>query len=135
MELKYCEVAKKLYVFPLEYSLVIPNEGATVIDCPAGHVALYAHHLEFGVRFPLDIVLAKIFQAFNVCLAQLIPLAVRNIVAYVWVCRYLGFPKTLNLFQRLHWLRKNGYAEKGWSSLMTVKDKMTVYPKMSGLKG
>ena len=83
LELKYCEVAKELYGFPPEYNLVIPAEGSKVVDCPAGHVAVYAHHLEFGLRFPLDLVLVKILQAFNVCLAQLTPLAVRNIIAYV----------------------------------------------------
>ena len=135
MELDYCGVAKELYALPSDYKLVFAAEGSRVIDCPAGHIAVYAHHFEFGLRFPLDPVLVKILKAFSVCLAQLTPLAMRNLIAYVWVCRYLGFPETLNLFHRLNWLRQKGYAEKGWWSLTTAEDKMTVYPKMSGLKG
>lgn len=104
-------------------------------DCPAGHVAVYAHHFELGLRFPLDLVLVKILKAFNVCLAHLTPVTMRNLITYVWVCRYLDFPETLNLFHRLHWLQRNGFDEKGWWSLMTVKDKMIVYQKLTGLKG
>lgn len=113
LELDYCKVAKDLYALPPEYNLVIPAEGSRVIDCPRGHIAVYAHHFEYGLRFPLDLVLAKILQAFNICLAQLTPLTMRNIIAYVWVCRDLDFPETLYLFRRLHWLRQNDSAEKG----------------------
>lgn len=135
LELNYCKVAKELYYFPSDYKLVILAEGSKVINCPAGQQFVYAHHFEFGLRSPLDLVLVKILKAFNICLAQLTPLAVRNLIAYVWVGCYLGYLETLNLFRRLHWMRRNGSAEKGWWSLMRAKDKMTGYPKMTGLKG
>lgn len=88
MDLDYCGVAKEFYAPPIEYNLIIPGEGSKVIDSPTGHIAFYAHHFEFGLRYPLDLVLVKILKAFHV-LAQLTPLAVRNFIAYIWVCRYL----------------------------------------------
>ena len=83
LEPDYCGVAKELYALPSEYNLVIPAEGSKVIDCPEGHIVVYAYHFEFGLRFPLDLVMVKILKAFDVCLAQLTPLAVRNPIAYV----------------------------------------------------
>lgn len=69
-----------MYGFPTDYKLVILVEGSTVIDCLVGHVAIYAHHLEFGLCFPQDLVLVKILNAFNVYLAQLTPLAVKTLL-------------------------------------------------------
>ncbi|XP_057250593.1 uncharacterized protein LOC130591335 [Beta vulgaris subsp. vulgaris] len=121
---------------PDSYRLVVPSEGSVVTDCPPGHVAVYTHHFEFGLRFPLDSFLVDILKAFNVCLAQLTPLAIRNIIAYIWVVRFLDFPQTLNLFRHLHWLKKNGSSRlAGWWSIMTADKKMTVQPKMTSLKG
>ena len=82
LHLNYCR-AEDLYDFSTAYKLVIAIEGSKVTDCPTKHMAIYAHHLEFGLRFPLNLVLVKILKAFNVCLAQLTPLAVRNLIAYV----------------------------------------------------
>lgn len=128
-------MAEELDAFLSDYKLVIPAEGSEVIDCPTWHIAVYAHHFESGLHFTLDLVLLKILKAFNICLAQLTPLAVRTLIAYVWVDRYLGYSESLNLFRRLHWLLHNSSTEKGWWSLITAKDKMIVYPKMTGLKG
>lgn len=73
LSLNYCWVSEELYGFP--------DEGAKVTNCPGVRIFIYAHHLVFGMRFPLDLVLVKILKAFNICLAQLTPLAVRNLVA------------------------------------------------------
>ena len=54
-----------------------------VTERPPGHVAVYNHHFEFGLRFPLNSNLLKILNAFNVCLAQLTPLANRNLIVYI----------------------------------------------------
>ncbi|XP_057247061.1 uncharacterized protein LOC130589645 [Beta vulgaris subsp. vulgaris] len=136
LELHYPRVARDLYHMPAPYRLIVPSEGSIITDCPPGHVAVYTHHFEFGLRFPLDSFLVEILNAFNVCLAQLTPLAVRNLIAYIWVIRFLDFPPTLNLFRHLHWLKKNGSSRlAGWWSLMTADKKMTVQPKMTSLKG
>lgn len=70
--------------------------------------------LDFDLRFPLDPFIVKIFRAWNICLALLTSLGCRNLIAYAWVVWYKGFPKTLNMFRKLHWIKEDGSAkEKG----------------------
>lgn len=78
---------------------MLPASESRVTECLAGHVAIYAHLLDFGLRFPLDPFFVEVFQAWNICLAQLTPLGWWNLMAYAWVVRYKGFPETLNLFR------------------------------------
>lgn len=103
--------------------------------------------LDFGLRFPLDPFVVKIFQAWNNCLAQLTPLGWRNLIGYAWVIRYMGFHENLNLFRKLHWIKEDGSVKvkgKGkrkrrrdddddqgqgsWMSLYTKGGKLTVCP-------
>lgn len=56
------------FAFPYEYKLVLPAEEDRITDWPPRHVAIYAHMLEFGLRFPLDPFIVKIFQPWNICL-------------------------------------------------------------------
>lgn len=118
----------------------------------AGHVAIYAHMLDFGLRFPLDPFIVKIFRAWTICLSQLTSLGWRNMIAYAWVIRYKGFPETQNLFHKLHWIKEDGSTKGkgkgkrkrsrggddqgrgGWMSLYTKTGKLTVYPKLTSLK-
>lgn len=122
---------------------MLPASGNRVTDCPAGHIAFYAHMLDFGLHFPLDPFFAKVFQAWNICLAQLAPLGWRNLLAYAWAVRYKWFPKTLNLFHKLHWIKEDGSAKSkgarkrkrtrsdevegrgGWMSFYTKAGKLT----------
>lgn len=149
---KFLIKGPQYFAFPDDYTLVLPAEGSRVTDCPSGHVAIYAHMLDFGLRFPLDPFFVKVFKAWNICLAQLTPLGWRNLMAYAWVVRYKGFPETLNLFRKLHWIKEDGSAKGkgagkkrksrddelegrgGWMSIYTKAGKLTVYPKPSSLK-
>ena len=136
LDLGYPRIARNLYHMPSPYRLVVPSEGSIITECPPGHVASYTHHFEFGLRFPLDSFLVEILNAFNVCFTQSTPLAVRNLIAYIWVLRFLDFPPSINLFRHIHWLKKNGSSRlTGWWSLMMADKKMTVQPKMTSLKG
>lgn len=99
------------FAFPDDCWLELPAEGDNIIDRPSGYVAIYAHMLDFGLRFPLDPFIVNIFKAWNICLAQLMPLGWRNLIAYAWVVRYKGFPEILNLFRKLHWIEEDGSAK------------------------
>lgn len=73
-------------------------------------------------------------------------------MAYAWAIRYMGFPETLNLFRKPHWIKEDGSAkgkgagkkkrsrsdevegQGGWMSLYTKAGKLTVYPKLTSLK-
>lgn len=78
---KYYEVAKRFYGLPDRYEVTLPREGQTVLDCPPDHVAVHMHHFNFVLRFPLHYFVKKVLTAFNVCLVQVHPLAIRNIIA------------------------------------------------------
>lgn len=121
LDLAYPRVARELYHMPTGYRLIVPPEGAIVAEYPAGHAAIYTHHFEFGLRLPLYSFLVEITNAFNLCLAQLTPLVVRNLIVYIWVVRFLDFPQTINLFLYIHWLKKNGSSRQaGWWWLTTA---------------
>ncbi|XP_056682631.1 uncharacterized protein [Spinacia oleracea] len=125
--------AKEYLKLPKGYRLVIPAEGSVILDCPPGHIGVYAHHLDFGLRFPLHRFIEKVFRAWNVCLAQVTPQVVRNVVAFTWLLSFKQWPQTINLFRRLIWLKK--YKKKsGWWSFYTKASKMTVNPKLSSCK-
>lgn len=66
---------QNLYEFPEGYRLVVPPKGSIVMECPHGHVAVYTHHFEFGLRFSFDYFLVKILNAFNVHLGSANPLS------------------------------------------------------------
>lgn len=53
-ENRLCMKGLKYYAFPDGYELVLSVVGSRVTDCPAGHVAIYAHTLDIGLYFPLD---------------------------------------------------------------------------------
>ena len=53
--------------FPNEYGLALAAEGDRITNCPLGHVAIYAHMLDFGLPFPLDPFIVEIFRAWNIC--------------------------------------------------------------------
>uniref|UniRef100_A0A803L500 Uncharacterized protein n=1 Tax=Chenopodium quinoa TaxID=63459 RepID=A0A803L500_CHEQI len=133
-EKEYCRKAKRFYGLSDRYELILPPPSATVLDCPDGHIAVYAKHFEFGLRFPLHPFIAKIFKAWNVCLVQVTPPTIRAVISLVWVLIYKNFPLTLNLFRRLITLKRVGQSE-GWWSLYTASHKFTVNPKLSSCKG
>uniref|UniRef100_A0A803LQH6 Transposase (putative) gypsy type domain-containing protein n=1 Tax=Chenopodium quinoa TaxID=63459 RepID=A0A803LQH6_CHEQI len=132
-EKDYCQHGKRFYRLPNGYELRLPSNGQTALDCPAGHIVVYAKHLEFGLRFPLHHYIEKIFRAWNVSIAQLTPPTIRNIVSLVWVMIFMDFPLTLNLFRRLHWIKRDSQSP-GWWSLFTAPGKCTVWPKLTSCK-
>uniref|UniRef100_A0A803LK22 Transposase (putative) gypsy type domain-containing protein n=1 Tax=Chenopodium quinoa TaxID=63459 RepID=A0A803LK22_CHEQI len=132
-EKDYCQHGKRFYRLPDGYELRLPGEGQTTLDCPPGHIVVYAKHFEFGLRFPLHHYIEKIFRAWNVSISQLTPPTIRNIVYLVWVMIFMDFPLTLNLFRRLHWIKRDSQSP-GWWSLFTAPGKCTVWPKLTSCK-
>lgn len=107
----FCSTGAKAFAFPDGYELLMPSEGCRVTDCHPGHVAVYRHMLDFGLGFPLDPFIVKIFKVCNICLSQITPLGWRNFIAYSWTFRYKRFPETLNLFWKLYWIKEDGSAK------------------------
>lgn len=88
LENKFRVKGPQYFAFPDDFKLVLPASGSRVMECPAGHVAIYAYMLLFGLRFSLDPFFVKVFQAWNICLAQLTLLGWQNLMAYAWDVRY-----------------------------------------------
>ncbi|XP_056699732.1 uncharacterized protein [Spinacia oleracea] len=121
-------VGKDFYGLPDGYRLIVPDDDARITHPPEGCIGVYAYSLDFGLRFPLDPTLVKILRAFNVCLAQLHPFAVRTLISYIWVCRFLEFPETLSLCKRVHHLRNSGTGNKiGWFSIYCNRGRLTCH--------
>uniref|UniRef100_A0A803MP80 Uncharacterized protein n=1 Tax=Chenopodium quinoa TaxID=63459 RepID=A0A803MP80_CHEQI len=133
-EKDYCRRAKKFFNLPDGYELSIPPSGASVLDGPAGSVAVYMKHLDFGIRFHLHPFVEKILKAWNVCLVQVTPPTIRAVIATIWVMLYRNYPLTLNVFRRLITLKRDGQSD-GWWSLYTQPHKYTVHPKLTSCKG
>lgn len=79
---------------------------------PTWHVVNYAHMLDFGLCFLLDPFIVKIFQAWNICLSQLTPLGLRNLIVHVWTIRYKKFPEPLTCFANCIGSRKTTQRKK-----------------------
>lgn len=128
-------VGKEFYGLPDGYRLIVPDDDARITHPPEGCIGVYAYSLDFGLRFPLDPTLVKILRAFNVCLAQLHPFAVRTLISYIWVCRFLEFPETLSLCKRVHHLRNSGTGNKiGWFSIYCNRGRLTCHGMPTGQK-
>lgn len=52
MKYNICRIAPEAFAFSNDYELVLAAEGSRVTDCPVGNIAIYAHMLDFGLRFP-----------------------------------------------------------------------------------
>lgn len=72
--LDYAGVGNDFYAMPEGYCLVLPDVSARITHPPLGHIGMYAHNHDYGLRFPLDPSLVKILKAFNNFLAQFHPL-------------------------------------------------------------
>jgi hypothetical protein len=116
------------------YKIRLPDDGETICCPPPGHIGVYLRHFEFGLRFPLNPHVEAILKAMNVAVGQLMPLAIRTIIAFVWTCLYKGEAPTVNLFRRLHHLRPSNTDHPGWYQLNTEKGFVTVNPKLSSCK-
>jgi hypothetical protein len=110
---------------------VLPGEKDTICCPPPGHIGVYMKHLEHGLRFPLNEHLLAILKPMNVAIGQLMPLAIRTIVGFIWVCIWKGEAATVSLFRRLHHLQK---IKKTWYSVVTEAGYVTVNPKVSSCK-
>jgi len=108
------------YDFGTPYCIVAPEVGQSICCPPPGHIGVYIRQLEYGLRFPLNEHVAAIISRMNVAVGQLHPLAVRTIIAFVWLCLYKGVVPSVNLFRRLHHLRPSTMGVlSGWYSVQT----------------
>lgn len=71
----FVAIAHNLYKFPDDYELSVLTTESKITDCSEGRVIVYYHYFEFGLPFPLDLMLVKIFKCWKICLAQLHSLA------------------------------------------------------------
>ena len=101
---KLADVAGKLYHCGPGYNFISPKADCSVYNPHARTTAVYLKHLKFGLRFLLNTEVKNILKAMNVALCHLHPSSIRKIISFVWMCKYMGYDPTVNVFQALHML-------------------------------
>ena len=69
----------KQYLLPAEYSFVMPEPDDTVNELPAKCIAVYRATLDYGLRFPLHLVIREILSKYELAPAQIVPTSWHNI--------------------------------------------------------
>lgn len=96
-------------------------------DPPRGFISVYTHHLENGLRFPLDPFVAEVLVSYNISLAQLTPKSMRHIIGFRWACDFINFSCSVVVFRDLHeWVKNHasaGVTGYGWWSIVNRKAK------------
>ncbi|XP_021862089.1 uncharacterized protein [Spinacia oleracea] len=140
----YHRKAEELYGIQhaLGYWCELPEqERPRVTHSPKGFISVYTHHLENGLRFPLDPFISELLVSYNISLAQLTPKSMRHIIGFRWVCDFVNFPCPVAIFKDLHDLSFN-HASKGdgygWWTIVNKKSRrkgepnyITAYPYLS----
>ena len=90
------------------------------------------YHFAFGLRFPLHPFFSQILCHFYLFLNQLLPQATRKIMSFIWTCKYMKLPLTLNLFKSLFKLDEN--KNKPFITFSSINGAMVVYPELNDLK-
>ncbi|XP_056698522.1 uncharacterized protein [Spinacia oleracea] len=140
----YHRKAEELYGIQhaLGYWCELPEqERPRVTHPPRGFISVYTHHLENGLRFPLDPFVSEVLVSYNISLAQLTPKSMRHIIGFRWVCDFVNFPCSVAIFRDLHDLVLN-HASKGdgygWWTIVNKKSRkrgdpnyITAYPYLS----
>lgn len=67
------------------YDLLLPGENQAIFYCPEGCVAFYAKHLDFFLHFPLHPFIVRVPRDWKVCLTQISPIVIRNLVVFIWL--------------------------------------------------
>ncbi|XP_056693120.1 uncharacterized protein [Spinacia oleracea] len=140
----YHRRAEELYGIQhaLGYWCELPDqERPRVTHPPRGFISVYTHHLENGLRFPLDPFISELLVSYNISLAQLTPKSMRHIIGFRWVCDFINFPCSVAVFRDLHDLSFN-HASKGdgygWWTIINKRSRrkgepnyITAYPYLS----
>ena len=90
------------------------------------------YHFAFSIRFPLHPFFSQILCHFHLSLNQLLPQATRKIMSFIWTCKYMKLPLTLNLFKSLFKLDEN--KNKPFITFSSINGAMVVYLELNDLK-
>ncbi|XP_056690381.1 uncharacterized protein [Spinacia oleracea] len=106
---------------------------------PPGFIAVYLHHFDYGLRFPLDPFIARLLNEYNISLAQLTSKSMRHIIRYRWMCDYLSYPPSIEVFQEMHELVRNSNDAHGWWTITNKRSRkgkrnyLNVFPYVSSV--
>ena len=95
-------------------------------------VPVCIYHFAFGLHFPLHPFFSQILCHFHLSLNQLLPQASRKIMSFIWTCKYMKLPLTLNLFKSLFKIYEN--KNKPFITFSSKNRAMVVHPELNGLK-
>ncbi|GJS28592.1 hypothetical protein Tco_0489212, partial [Tanacetum coccineum] len=92
----FCE---KFHI-PEEVHPVLPNQGDTMHERPAGKIGLYTRFFDFAnFRLPLSTFLVNILRHFRINISQLSVIGAAKVSHFEILCRVYGITPTVGLFR------------------------------------
>lgn len=113
------------YFVPPEQELVVPKSRDTVLHPPEGFCIVYVGHFKPGLRLPLFPFLVDVLIYYELALSQLVPNAIRTVVAFQLFCDCKRIRCSVGLFRRFFLLKSTGslgwYVFSSWRPSLKVK--------------
>ncbi|GJY86230.1 hypothetical protein Tco_0500256 [Tanacetum coccineum] len=106
-----------------EVHLVLPNQGDTMHERPAGKIGLYTRFFDFAnFRLPLSTFLVNILRYFRINISQLSVIEATKVSHFEILCRVYGITPTVGLFRCFYVNSK----KNGWMSSSKHSDKSPI---------
>jgi Putative gypsy type transposon len=99
--------AQQLWIFchnvqlPPEYEARTALLSERACDPPLGYTAFYVSQFDAGLRFPIPPFMEEVSITYRIPLNQFGPNAIRDIIGFMAVSKYIGLPLSVKLFYSL----------------------------------
>lgn len=81
-----------------DFKFVIPSEGQTAANPPAGYITWYFHQFEGGLTLPIPSFMTNVATFYGIPLNQLHPTAFKFMTCFFVICKVLNFFPSAQLF-------------------------------------
>ncbi|KAJ8431187.1 hypothetical protein Cgig2_010219 [Carnegiea gigantea] len=97
---------EKQYLLSAGYTFIIPKADATVNELPAKCIAVYYVALNYGLRFPLHLVIEEILNKYKLVPVQVVPTSWHNICFFIATCKLRGLTYSARAFSLVHAIQR-----------------------------
>jgi len=115
---------------------MIPEANATMNEPPAKYIAVYRAALNYGVHFPLRLVIVEILNKCELAPTQVVPISWHNICSFIATCKLCSLICSARAFSLVHTIQKTPKetGDLGWYCFNNRPGFMTVIEKKSKVK-
>ncbi|KAJ8428264.1 hypothetical protein Cgig2_000326 [Carnegiea gigantea] len=127
---------EKKYLLPVGYTFIIPELDATVNEPPAKCITVYRANLNYGLRFPLYLVIEDILTEYEQAPAKVVFTSWQNICSFITTCELHGLTCTAQVFNLVHTIQRalKETGDLGWHCFNNRQGYMTAIEKKSKVK-